>query len=105
MPDYKFRSKGEGVEFFIEAKFRTRFSAGVLEWCKHFQLKRYQEIDIVVPVLVAIGLGGRPAAPEKVFLVPIQHIKFVKLFPSFLQRYEVQPGQPITESHLKRILI
>lgn len=104
LPDFKFGSRTLGLEFFVEAKFRSRFQDQVLEWCKFFQLRRYQELDNTTPVLIAVGLGGRPSAPERVFLMPVKHIKFVKLYPGFLQKYEIKPGRTISESFLKRIL-
>lgn len=103
-PDYKFRSKAVGIEFFIEAKFRGKFQDQVLEWCKLFQLKRYQELDNILPVLIVAGLGGRAGSPERVFVVPVKHIKFVKLYPGFLQKYEVRPDRGVSEDHLRRIL-
>ena len=103
-PDFKFRGRNSGIEFFVEAKFRSKFQDEVFEWCKLFQLKRYQEIDNITPVLIAMGLGGCPSTPENIFLIPMQHIKFVKLFPSFLQKYEIHPDRSISESYLKRIL-
>jgi hypothetical protein len=104
LPDFKFEAVMLGREFFVEAKFRSRFQDQVLEWCKFFQLKRYQELDNVTPVLIAAGVGGRPSAPERVFLMPVKHIKFVKLYPGFLQKYEIRPDRCISESTLKRIL-
>jgi hypothetical protein len=103
-PDFRFKSKYSCTEFYVEAKFRSKYHDGGLEWCKDFQLKRYQEIDNAVPVLIAIGLGGHPAEPEKVFLIPMKHIKFIKLYPSFLSKYEVPPGHSISANHLKNIL-
>ena len=103
-PDYKLRLKSNGFEFFVEAKFRARFQDQILEWGKFFQLKRYQEIDSITPVFIAVGLSGRPSMPEQVFLMPVRHIKFVKLYPGFMQKYEVEPNQPVNEKILKRIL-
>jgi hypothetical protein len=103
-PDYKFRSKARGIEFFIESKFRARFQDQVLEWCKLFQSKRYQEIDRAAPVVVMAGLGGRPSAPERVFMMPMKHLKFVRLYPGFLQKYEIRPDRSVSEEYLSRIL-
>ena len=103
LPDFKFFSKVSGLEFFVEAKFRSHFQDQILEWCKFFQLKRYQELDNLAPVLIAIGVGGRASAPERLFLLPVKHIKFVKLYPGFMQKYELHPG-PVSAGHLKRIL-
>jgi hypothetical protein len=102
--DFRFKCKSNGFEFYVEAKFRPKYHDDGLELCKSFQLKRYQEIDNTVPVLAVIGLGGRSNEPEKVFLVPIKHIRFTKLHPSFLQRYEIHPNHSVSASLLKSIL-
>jgi hypothetical protein len=103
-PDYLFKSKASGLEFYVEAKFRSRFQNQVLEWCKLFQLKRYHEVDLTIPVFIVIGLGGQASIPEKVFLIPVRHIKFIRLYPGFLQKYEIRPDRSVSESILKRIL-
>jgi len=92
LPDFKYVSKKDGIEFYIEEKFRARFQDQILEWNKFFELKRYQDINTVTPVIIAIGLGGRPSAPERVFLVPARHLKFVKQYPSMMRKYELSPG-------------
>jgi hypothetical protein len=104
MPDFEFKAKNNGIVFFVEAKYRSKYQDQVLEWCKSYQLKRYQEINNVTPVLIAIGLGGQPAAPEGLCLIPMKHIKFTKLYPSFLERYEIHRGQPISENYVKRVI-
>jgi hypothetical protein len=104
LPDYKFKSRILDFEFFIVTKFRAKFQDQVLEWCKLFQQKRWQDIDKITPVLLAAGLGGRPSLPERVFLVPVKHLKFVRLYPGFLQKYEVRPDRSVSETVLRRVL-
>jgi len=102
-PDFRFRARSDGQEFYVEAKFRSRYHDGKLEWCKPFQLKRYQEIDNHTPVIIVIGLGGQPCAPENVFLIPMKYLKFVQLYPSFLSKYEIPPDSSISPHHLRNI--
>ncbi|OGO41629.1 MAG: hypothetical protein A2137_00175 [Chloroflexi bacterium RBG_16_58_8] len=104
LPDFKFVSVANRLQFYVEAKFRSKYHNGVLEWCKPFQLKRYRDINNIVPVLIVVGLGGKPGRPEQVFLIPMQHIQFVKLFPSFLKRYEIPVNRCVSESYLTRIM-
>lgn len=89
-PDFKFRSRKSGKEFFIEAKYRSGFYKGAVEWCKPYQLKRYKAIDKETPVYVAIGVGNNPSSPEQVFLIPMRNIKYARLFESFLRQFQVQ---------------
>jgi hypothetical protein len=88
-PDFEFRSRRSGREFLVEAKYRSRLYQGAVEWCKPYQLKRYKVIDEAVSVLVAIGVGGLPDSPDHVYIVPVKHINYRRLFPSFLKDYEV----------------
>jgi len=88
-PDFKFRSRRSGQEFLVEVKYRSAFYQGAAEWCKPYQLKRYKAIDKAMSVFVAIGLGGLPESPEHVYIVPVKHIRYTRLFPSFLKDYEV----------------
>ena len=103
-PDFKFRSRTNGKEFFVEAKYRSIFYKGALEWCKPYQFKRYKAIDNKTPVCIALGVGGQPSAPEQVFLIPMKHIKYAKLFPSFLKGYKVSEPHCITEKQLSVLL-
>jgi len=88
-PDFKLRSRRSGREFLVEAKYRSEFYQGAVEWCKPYQLKRYKAIDKVISVLVAIGVGGLPESPKHVYVVPLKHIRYTRLFSSFLKEYEV----------------
>ena len=93
-PDFKFRSRKSGKEFFVEAKYRSGFYKGAVEWCKSYQLKRYKAIDKETPVYVAIGVGTNPSSPEQVFLIPMRNIRYTRLFESFLRQFEVQADVP-----------
>lgn len=44
-PDFKFRSLANDKEFYIEAKYRSGYLKGALNWCKYYQLRRYHSID------------------------------------------------------------
>jgi len=100
-PDYKFKSIKTGKEFFVEAKYRSRFHDDTVNWCTFPQLKRYQEIDKNTPVYLALGIGGFANKPNSIFFIPLKDIKYTKLFRSFLKRYEVSVGSPISPSRLK----
>jgi len=99
-PDFKFRAQKSGAEFFIEAKYRSHFYKGRLEWCKTYQLRRYQVINKETPIFVVIGVGGQPMTPERVFLVPVKDIKYTVLFQSFLRKYEIPTDQRVSEKDL-----
>ncbi len=99
-PDFKFKSIKSGKEFFIEAKYRSNYSDGTVEWCKLYQLKRYRDIDKEIPIYIVIGLGQDPRDPEKIFLIPMKEIRYQKLFRSFLKQYQITPHRPVNNSHI-----
>ena len=101
-PDFRFRSRRNGREFLVEVKYRSRLFRGAVEWCKPYQLERYKTIDRAVPVFVAIGLGGHPESPGHVYIVPVRHIPYRRLFPSVLRPYEVPPDQCV---NVDRVLL
>ncbi|MFC1903891.1 hypothetical protein ACFLW9_03305 [Chloroflexota bacterium] len=100
-PDFKFKSIKTGKEFFVEAKYRSRFHNDAVEWCTFPQLKRYQEIDRKTPVYLALGIGGNAYKPDYVFCIPLKDIKYTKLFRSFLKKYEASVDSPIDHRLLK----
>lgn len=87
-PDYLFRNKKDGSEFWVEAKYREKLWKGKLKWCELYQFKRYQQLSTDSPVYIAIGFGGRPSNPTKIYLIPIEEIKYNELYPKFLNDYE-----------------
>ena len=99
-PDFKFKSRRTGEEFYVEAKYRQGFHEGMLEWCKPYQLKRYQEIDGKIPVYIVLGIGGHPEMPDSVCLVPMKHIRFTRLYPSVLRKYSISSHSSLQETEL-----
>jgi hypothetical protein len=88
-PDYRFRERTSGREFYVEAKYRSVFHPQGLDWCKDYQLPRYLDIDATTRVLVALGAGGTASAPRYLFLFPVRGVRYTCLFPSFLWPFEI----------------
>jgi hypothetical protein len=87
-PDYLFREKKTNKTFFVEAKYRAKTYQGKVQWCKPYQFIRYRKYISETPVLIAIGLGGRPDNPKQIFLVPLEKIEYCSLYPNSLVDYE-----------------
>lgn len=92
-PDYLFRNKETNEEFWVEAKYRERTFRGKIEWCKPFQLKRYKKLGKNTTVIIAIGYSGRPRNPEKIYLVPLEQVKYTGLYPKALANFEFNGNQ------------
>jgi hypothetical protein len=104
-PDFKFKTRGSGKEFYVEVKYRSKFHDGVIDWCKPFQLKRYQTINNKIPVYVVIGIGGQPKAPYQISLIPMEHIRFQRLYPTLLKKFTVSTNRFITEKDLLTVFV
>ena len=99
-PDFKFRAQKSGAEFFVEAKYRSYFYKSRIEWCKTYQLRRYQVINRQTPTFIVVGVGGQPTMPKQVFLIPMKDIKYTVLFQSFLRKYEIPANCRVCENDL-----
>lgn len=100
LPDFRFYCAYQKKEFWVEAKFREATMDGKVEWCRYDQLQRYRGVNQRMPVFVAIGLGGRPEWPERLFIVPLDALNYTGVYLSILQPFEVKPGQPIAPKKL-----
>ncbi len=87
-PDFLFRCKKTGRKFYVEAKYRSYFYPDYIQWAKPKQFDRYKKINEKTPVILSLGLGGSPKDPELIFIIPVSKIKYTKLYPSFLEKYE-----------------
>lgn len=90
-PDFRFRDKRTGEEFWIEAKYRSGLFKNekgqeVCEICKPQQLSRYKEVEISTrkKVYICLGLGEDPRYPETVHLIPVTNA-YPQLFQSRLR--------------------
>lgn len=104
-PDFKLRCKETGKEFFVEAKFREGvYYQNKIEWCKPYQLKRYQEINKKeCPVFIAFGIGDNPKRPSEVFVIPVSKADYTAFFDSFLNKYSFHLEKPVFNSYLWKL--
>ena len=99
-PDFRFRDRLTKKEFCVEAKFRTSLYNDKIVWCNDAQLARYQECNKQIPVFIVIGMGEDPKYPDFVTLLPLSQAKYTGLFPSFAERFEVNPEKPVSSKAL-----
>ena len=102
-PDFKFRDKKNGKEFYVEAKWRSGVynKENKIEWCKEKQLKRYKAIDNNENrVFIVLGFGDKPSKPDEIILFPISGCNFNGLYDSFLNKYIFYVKKPVFSSYL-----
>jgi hypothetical protein len=91
-PDFtlKFKMKDVDVDFSVECKYRSDYYKNGVEWCSNKQMEFYKSFAEAKkrPVFVVIGLGGKPASPEELFIVPLSEMKNTFVHKSFLLAYK-----------------
>lgn len=62
--------------FAVECKWRKEFKDGNIKWANDSQICSYQvfQSQARMRVFVAIGIGGEPSGPEKLFVTPLDNI-------------------------------
>jgi len=79
-PDLRLRNKKSNERIAVECKFRTRLwqmdGVSGITWPKKYG-DRYRSYakDKNVPVYIALGLGGNPRNPKKLFLAPLEKLE------------------------------
>lgn len=92
-PDFKFRCKKTNKEFYIEAKYRSKYnSSKKIEIMSLKQFERFKQIqkNEKIPIYLLIGMGGRPENPNSLSIIPIEKIEFLSLYESFLRKFRIK---------------
>lgn len=93
--DFTFRHRQSEYEFVIECKYRSNLVQDKLMWAKSKaqfdRYRNYEKENYSGRYYIMMGLGGVPGYPNELFLVPLSDIKYVGLFPSFLEKYKIAP--------------
>ena len=105
-PDFTFTYKPENMDFSVECKYRSNLYKGKYNWAKKRQMDRYKQFmgKEGHPVFIVMGLGGKPESPEKIYCVPLKEIKYVGLYPKFLEPYEKDMSRSFFLDHKNSIL-
>ncbi|MDO9553859.1 hypothetical protein [Rhodonellum sp.] len=75
-PDIQLSLKlaGKVYPLSVECKWRSEPTSPFVQFASPAQLKRYQEFEDKTgnPVFIALGIGGKPSAPNSLYIIPIQ---------------------------------
>ncbi len=94
-PDFKFRDRQTGLEFYVEAKFRTPRPNNSPVRCSYpKQLSRYKFYGKECPTFLIIGVGGSPDRPEMISLIPIE-MSYVELWMKRFKQFQIVANQMI----------
>ena len=101
-PDLEFLVMGKRpYRIAVECKWRRYIINGVINWAKPHQIREYLKFQYQnnVTVLVALGIGGSPSNPERLFVTPLDHMCIYKdIFESHLLPFKRNPAQSIDDS-------
>lgn len=88
----KLTARGETHSFAVECKWRSHFTDGALQVATDDQLKRYFNYgkENNLPTFVAVGVGGTPANPKYLYMVPIHRLRYGNAKKSYLEKFEVE---------------
>lgn len=99
-PDFKFRDRQTGREFYVEAKFRRpRPNNSAIKCSYPAQLSRYKSYGKQYPTFLIIGVGGAPYCPDLISLIPIE-MSYVDLWMKSIMRFQIVVNQIISPERL-----
>lgn len=87
-------SRFKKYHFAIECKWREKFIEGKIKWASDNQIHSYQDFEnrCRIPVFIAIGIGGEPSRPDKLFVTPLRNIEtYSKAYEADLIPYKRKP--------------
>ena len=89
-PDLKF--KHQNTLFAVECKWRNSFKNDQIYWAENRQIENYKNYqkNKKEKVFVAIGIGGNPSLPEKLYLVPLAMLKLEYVYQNYIKDFEVK---------------
>jgi hypothetical protein len=78
------------IDYYIECKYRSSWKSGLAE-IKQYQIDRYKEFQRKEhrKVLFALGVGGKPEAPQTLMIVPLDSIKGAGIKQDWIGKYQI----------------
>ena len=90
-PDFQFKCRVSGKEFYVEAKWRAKPYKDNYDVLSDKQLKSFPGIHSdVTPIFIVFGYGGQAFDPDYVSLIPFKNIDSSKLSPSIIHTYNIE---------------
>ncbi|MFC6267371.1 hypothetical protein [Frigoriflavimonas asaccharolytica] len=88
-PDLKFKYKNK--PFAVECKWRNAFKNGKTDWAKNRQIQNYLNYQNTKKekVYVALGIGGKPEAPERLYLIPLYRLTLEFVTEDYIQEFVI----------------
>ena len=95
-PDLKFRCKHTEKEFYIEAKFRSKFNyQGMIKIMPKAQYLRFKELEQSeqTKIFICIGYEATPDSPDFLSIIPLSALTSLSVDRAFLKKFYVDRAQ------------
>jgi len=88
----EFTLRDEKKSLAVECKWRKKLFKNGVEFAKTDQLERYKKFESEkgIPVFIAIGISGKGAKPENLYIIPLKNITSSFLSIKDLEKFEKQ---------------
>jgi hypothetical protein len=70
-------TRNRKYHFAVECKWRGMFKGDKITWARQDQIDTYRNFEnqYRIPVFIAIGIGGEPSSPERLFVTPLRNLE------------------------------
>lgn len=84
--------QNEVRRFALECKYRPSLQDGFVEFAYDEQLKRYKNFEDVekLPLVIVLGIGGKPGSPAALFLIPLDGVYQPYLSEQQLKEFQIE---------------
>lgn len=97
----KQRLQTHAVEYFIECKYRSSWGYGKIDISSQFlRYRNYAKVHNV-ELFIALGVGGKPTAPDEFFIIPARMIGYSKCIEqNRFKPCRIQPTPPNLDQYI-----
>jgi len=89
-PDFQFKCRVSGKEFYIEAKWRAKPYKDKYEVLSASQFESFPKLHSdTVPIFIVFGYGGQAFKPDYLSLIPLNEIKATYLSPKMVNSFNI----------------
>ena len=90
-PDFHFRCRVTGKEFYVEAKWRAKPYKDLYQVLSDKQFESFPAINSPErPVFIAFGYGGQASNPNYVSLIPLDQVNSSKISPREVHSFNIE---------------
>lgn len=90
-PDFYFKCRVTGKEFYVEAKWRAKPYKDLYQVLSDKQFKSFPALNSAkCPIFIAFGYGGQPSNPDYISLIPLDEVQTPKLSPTKVSLFNIK---------------